>query len=376
VWIVRYGLTEHPLVEDLGPYDSDIDPNEGIEHAKSIAKRIAGGIHNDGPDGESDSVPKFVYTSPFLRTAHTGYIVANELQQQQQQQQQQQKHYYEEPEPTVSEPRPPTAYEAISRTIENKKQKKKKSQTHGERDISDDEADDDNDNDNTTTNNNSSNNNDDETSDDDDDEFDYLLDDDDDAAVLQAIRQKRLRELQTAHQTVERHKGNGHGELRTISQDEFLAECTSSKHVVVHFFHSEFRTCEVMDHKLRRIASHPRHLSCKFVRIDAEKAPFFVVRLKIQTLPTVIVFENGQSVERLVGFEGLVPAESVSVTNNTVVVDDFPIGRLGYWLESTGAIEYDGPDSDDDDDNDNDNETADREKNTRRSRNKVYDVDV
>mmetsp|Transcript_2076 Transcript_2076/g.5526 ORF Transcript_2076/g.5526 Transcript_2076/m.5526 type:complete len:348 (-) Transcript_2076:326-1369(-) len=287
------------------------------------------------------------------------------LPEQQQQQQQQQKHYYEEPEPTVPEPRPPTAYEAISRTIENKKQKKKKSQTHGERDISDDEADDDNDN------NNNNSNNDDETSDD-DDEFDYLLDDDDDAAVLQAIRQKRLRELQTAHQTVERHKGNGHGELRTISQDEFLAECTSSKHVVVHFFHSEFRTCEVMDHKLKRIASHPRHLSCKFVRIDAEKAPFFVVRLKIQTLPTVIVFENGQSVERLVGFEGLVPAESVSVTNNSVVVDDFPIGRLGYWLESTGAIEYDGPDSDDD----NDNETADREKNTRRSRNKVYDVDV
>ena len=71
IWFVRYGLTEHPLVEDLGPYDSDIDPSEGIDHAMSIAKRVAVGLN--------ESIPSVVYASPFLRTAHTGYIVANEL---------------------------------------------------------------------------------------------------------------------------------------------------------------------------------------------------------------------------------------------------------------------------------------------------------
>ncbi len=75
VWFVRYGLTEHPLVEDLGPYDSDIDPGEGIDHAMSIAKRIAAGVNAD-----ETSIPGVVYASPFLRTAHTGYIIANELQ--------------------------------------------------------------------------------------------------------------------------------------------------------------------------------------------------------------------------------------------------------------------------------------------------------
>ncbi|VEU39409.1 unnamed protein product [Pseudo-nitzschia multistriata] len=94
VWFVRYGLTEHPLVEDLGPYDSDIDPMEGIDHAKNIAKRIAAGIHNihetstaaaseNGIEQEvenNESLPTVVYASPFLRTAHTGYIIANELQ--------------------------------------------------------------------------------------------------------------------------------------------------------------------------------------------------------------------------------------------------------------------------------------------------------
>ena len=69
VFIVRYGLTEHALVEDVGPFDSDINPNEGIEHAKAIATRIA----ND-PDK-----PTVVFSSPFLRTSHTASILAKEL---------------------------------------------------------------------------------------------------------------------------------------------------------------------------------------------------------------------------------------------------------------------------------------------------------
>jgi broad specificity phosphatase PhoE len=69
VWIIRYGLTEHPLVENLGPFDSDIHPVEGVEHAQCIAKRIA----------ESQDSPAIVYSSPFLRTAHTAHILATEL---------------------------------------------------------------------------------------------------------------------------------------------------------------------------------------------------------------------------------------------------------------------------------------------------------
>ena len=69
VWIIRYGLTEHPLVEGVGPFDSDIDPIEGVEHAKCIAQRIA----KSGEDA-----PKVVYSSPFLRTTHTAHILASE----------------------------------------------------------------------------------------------------------------------------------------------------------------------------------------------------------------------------------------------------------------------------------------------------------
>jgi len=227
---------------------------------------------------------------------------------------------------------------------------------------------------NTTKNSNDEGRGDDESQKDDsensdsDDEYDYLLDDDDDEAVLQAIRQKRLRELMKAQDKQAEHKAKGHGEVRTISQDEFLSECTSSKFVVVHFFHKDFERCKIMDHHLKIIATDPQHLSCKFVRIDAEKAPFFVVKLKVKTLPTVIVFKDGKTTDKLLGFEGL----STSSTNRRANdIDDFPTSRLGYWLESTGAIEYNGPDSDDED---NDGKRTFSLHRTNRTR--VYDEDI
>jgi len=82
VWLVRYGLTEHALVEDVGPYDSDIDPKEGMKHAKSIAQRIAKGYNFDCNSDIIDvreTIPKVVYADPFMRTTHTGHIIAKEL---------------------------------------------------------------------------------------------------------------------------------------------------------------------------------------------------------------------------------------------------------------------------------------------------------
>lgn len=207
-----------------------------------------------------------------------------------------------------------------------------------------------------------------EDSDDSDGEFDYLLDDDDEDKVLQAIREKRMKELMKEQAKEAEQKAAGHGEVRSILQDEFLSECTSSQHVVVHFFHKDFERCKIMDHHLKIIAENPQHVSCKFVRIDAEKAPFFVAKLKIKTLPTVIIFKDGQTVDRKLGFEGLTDAASGRRAND---IDDFPTSRLGYWLESVGAIEYDGPDSDDEDNDD-------KRKTTLRGRHqsRVYDEDI
>ena len=54
---------------------------------------------------------------------------------------------------------------------------------------------------------------------------------------------------------------------------------------------------------LRNISK--KHTETKFASLDAEKAPFFVTKLQIQVLPTIICFYNGVATDRVVGFEEL-----------------------------------------------------------------------
>jgi thiol-disulfide isomerase/thioredoxin len=181
-----------------------------------------------------------------------------------------------------------------------------------------------------SNNNNKANDNDDDS---DDSDFDSDFDDD---PALEAIRERRLAQIRRAQIKHAENKAKGHGEYRTISQDGFLPECTGSEYVAVHFFHNDFERCKIMDFHLKKIA--PYHLTCKFLRIDAENAPFFVAKLTIQTLPTVVVFNDGKEIKRLLGFEGLADSSSP---------DEWPTGRLQKWLALTGAIDYNPTEEDD-----------------------------
>lgn len=158
-------------------------------------------------------------------------------------------------------------------------------------------------------------------------DYDDLLDD----PALDEIRDQRLEEMKQAHYKKLDDMAKGHGQYRTISQDEFLPECTgTSEYVAVHFFHKEFERCKIMDHHLREIAV--KHTECKCLRIDADKAPFFVAKLQVQTLPTLIIFKEGKAVDRLTGFEGLVDDPSRP--------DEWSTRRLAEWMAKTGAIQY------------------------------------
>ena len=72
---------------------------------------------------------------------------------------------------------------------------------------------------------------------------------------------------------------------------------------IVHFFHKDFERCKIFDMHLRNISK--KHTETKFASLDAEKAPFFVTKLQIQVLPTIICFYNGVATDRVVGFEEL-----------------------------------------------------------------------
>ena len=151
----------------------------------------------------------------------------------------------------------------------------------------------------------------------DDDEF---LDD----KELQEMQSKRLADLQKRFALEKQFQRQGHGEYREIGEDEFLKEVCGSQWVVVHFYHREFFRCKVVDKHLRIIA--PKHLSCKFLHLDAEKAPFFVTKLGIQMLPTVIVFKDGIVHDQFSGFDEMGGK------------DEFRTEVMEHWFSKAGCV--------------------------------------
>ena len=99
---------------------------------------------------------------------------------------------------------------------------------------------------------------------------------------------------------------------------------TKTDYVVCAFFHKDFERCKIVDMHLAKICKS--HTEARFVRIDAEKCPFFVTKLQVQVLPTIILFENGVAIGRIVGFEEL---------GGT---DDFPTLNLVRLLVKGGVL--------------------------------------
>ncbi|XP_056692879.1 thioredoxin domain-containing protein PLP3B-like isoform X2 [Spinacia oleracea] len=119
-------------------------------------------------------------------------------------------------------------------------------------------------------------------------------------------------------------KKQGHGEYRDITEGDFLGEVTASELVICHFYHWEFYRCKIMDKHLKALA--PKYLDTKFLKLDAENAPFFISKLGIKTLPCVILFRKGIAGDRLVGFQDVGGR------------DDFPTRRLENLLIKKGMI--------------------------------------
>merc|ERR1711990_988077 len=97
------------------------------------------------------------------------------------------------------------------------------------------------------------------------------LDDDD----IEKIRQRRLKAMQKAHQAKQEFLLKGHGVYKEIP---------SEKHLEI-------------------IA--PKYLEARFVKLNAEKAPFLCERLNIRVIPTLLLIVDGQTKEKVVGFDQL-----------------------------------------------------------------------
>jgi len=93
------------------------------------------------------------------------------------------------------------------------------------------------------------------------------------------------------------------GQIKDIVETEFLDTMLKNKKVICHFYHKDFERCKIMEKHLEIIAL--THGETVFVRIDAEKTPFFTTKLNIKVLPTVVLFNDGKAYDRIIGFDEL-----------------------------------------------------------------------
>lgn len=143
-----------------------------------------------------------------------------------------------------------------------------------------------------------------------------------------------MAELKKTSGRTNEFKQLGHGSYVEIVQDEFLDSVTKSKYVICHFYHQDFERCKIVDKHLELLAQ--RHLATKFVKLNAEKAPFFIGKLNIKMLPTIVLFKDGIAVDRIVGFDEL--GET----------DDFPTSVMEKRIAKAGVL-ISGEDDDEED---------------------------
>ena len=170
-----------------------------------------------------------------------------------------------------------------------------------------------------------------------DEEFLAELESGDDPELAR-IRAQRMQQIRAEQIDLQNRQRAGYGTLTEIVQDEFLPRITKEPRTVVHFFHNDFHRCSIMDHHLQIIAAkHPETL---FLKINAEKAPFFCEKLSVMVLPTVIGFFEGKTNpnQRQIGFTDLKPA--TDERGNPKGEDEWPTSELEEKMGLIGVIDY------------------------------------
>ncbi|KAH3684331.1 hypothetical protein WICPIJ_004711 [Wickerhamomyces pijperi] len=168
------------------------------------------------------------------------------------------------------------------------------------------------------------------SSEDEDDLLQQLEDELEDSEFNQKYRESRLDQLNKTLNTIKTNvKDNEYGFMTNLlSEDQVFQNTQQNKFTVLMFYIKSFKKCEIMQSKLEILAQ--KHLTTKFIKINAEDAPFLVTRLKVKVLPCVMLYINGVEANRIVGFDKL---------NYNEKNDDFTIESLEQFLMNNGVIE-------------------------------------
>jgi thioredoxin 1 len=87
-----------------------------------------------------------------------------------------------------------------------------------------------------------------------------------------------------------------------IKTDEFVSEVENKDGiVVVDFFATWCGPCKMLSPVFDSIGEEVKD-KAQFLKVDIDQSMELAHKFKVSTVPTVIVFKNGQEMDRLVGF--------------------------------------------------------------------------
>jgi len=153
--------------------------------------------------------------------------------------------------------------------------------------------------------------------------------------VTNRYREEMMAQMISENKEQAAWRANGHGRLEEIVEEDFLTTCTKSKRMVCAFFHREMRRCDILNELLAHLA--PKYMGTKFCKLNAEKAPFFVVKLGVQVMPCMVMFEDGKVIGRMdgldmIGGDDALNVETIEVVLGASNVIDFKPPE--EWVES------------------------------------------
>ncbi|KAJ4001760.1 thioredoxin-like protein [Lentinula boryana] len=119
-----------------------------------------------------------------------------------------------------------------------------------------------------------------------------------------AMRERGLEMLRKEMERMREMKQSQYGTYNEITDEKEVVRITAHEpRCVVHFYHPNFKRCEIMDKHLAKIA--PKYFNTRFFRVFVENIPWLVEKLSIKVLPCVICFVKGVTKDRLIGFDEL-----------------------------------------------------------------------
>lgn len=118
------------------------------------------------------------------------------------------------------------------------------------------------------------------------------------------LREKRHKMLKLEYQQQQLWRSKGHGTYSEVpDQVAWFEACKQSRNVVCHFYRDSTMRCGIVDKHLSILAE--QHPETRFIKINAEKSPFLTQRLGVYVLPTILLLQDGETRDKLEGFEKL-----------------------------------------------------------------------